>query len=298
MTEIKTTLSDLRTEIIEKIEEYNAALRENNYVKAVQVEQDLKDTETAYAEARSVQVFTELKAGENPLKNAVLRHSYTVLTHRAKRTEGVTTGFEIVEESDERAKMRQIDLVKFCKFCELPTDWQYKVEKFNQLLALRAANELKMTKTQMKSICDSFYMNELAKKAELGETPDSNTAICKQLQTILDDILFEDNGKGKNVYRVNNHDVAYLLMCYTKRGKKALSVAVAKHSYLHRLVLDVAHRVAAGKAYDLEYKAVSGGKVSEIKTKSVSPKKEALTETEKAPEAQNAPEAEVSKKSA
>lgn len=74
----------------------------------------------------------------------------------------------------------------------------------------------------------------------------------------------EDNGKGKNTHRVNNHDVAYLLMCYTKRGKKVLSVAVAKNAYIHRLVLDVMHRIVTGKAYDLEYRMVSADKAKKV----------------------------------
>ena len=79
----------------------------------------------------------------------------------------------------------------------------------------------------------------------------------------LDDdvkVEIEDNGKGKNVFRVNNHDVAYLLMCYTKRGKKTLTVAVAKNAYIHRLVLDVMHRIVTNKSYDLEYRMVSADK--------------------------------------
>ena len=186
-------------------------------------------------------------------------HSYLVVSHRIKREEGTVIGFEIVED-----KVRQIDLIKFCEFCKLPTNWKYKVEKFNQLLALRTANELKMTKAQIKKICDSFYMSDLARQVEMGATPDSNTAICKQLQQVVDAILFEDNGKGKNVHRVNNHDVAYLLMCYTKRGKKVLSVAVAKNSYIQRLVLDVMHRIVTHKAYDLEYRMVSAEKAKKI----------------------------------
>lgn len=271
MADIKKTISDLHAEIVAKIDEYNAALKENDYAKSTRVEQELKETEAAYAEAKCMEVFAELKATEAPVRSAIAMHSYLVVSHRVKREEGVVTGFDIVED-----KSRQIDLVKFCKYCGLPVMWQYKVEKFNQLLALRAANELKMTKAQIKKICDSFYMNDLAKQVEMGETPDSNTAICKQLQQVLDDILFEDNGKGKNVFRVNNHDVAYLLMCYTKRGKKTLSIAVAKHSYMHRLVLDVAHRVVTGKAYDLEYRMVSAEKVPATKAKAETKKAETV----------------------
>lgn len=279
MADIKKTISVLHDEIVSKINEYNAALKENDFAKASRVEQELREAETSYAEAKCVEVFTDLAKSDNPVKAAVEMHSFLVVGHRAKREDGVITGLEVIED-----KVRQIDLVKLCKFCDLPVSWQYKVEKFNQLLALRAATELKMTKAQIKKICDSFYMNDLARQVEMGETPGSNTAICKQLQQVLDDILFEDNGKGKNIYRVNNHDVAYLLMCYTKRGRKNLSIAVAKHSYMHRLVMDVAHRIVTGKTYDLEYRMVSSEK-STTTNEQVSAKKpvakKAYTENEK-----------------
>lgn len=269
MADIKKKISELREEVVAKINEYNEALKENDLAKATRIEQELKETEASYAELKSVEVFTELKEKENPVREAITTHSYLVISHKTLREDGVVKGFEIIED-----KVRQIDLVKFCKFCNLDTMWQYNVERFNQLLAMRAANELKMTKAQIKKICDSFYMNDLARQIEMGGTPDSNTAICKQLQQVLDSILFEDNGKGKNVYRVNNHDVAYLLMCYTKRGKKTLSIAVAKNAYMHRLVMDVAHRIVTGKAYDLEYRMIADTKVSETKAKATTKKVE------------------------
>lgn len=259
MADIKKIIGEHRETIVKKIGEYNEALKENDLAKATRAEQELKDAETAYAEAKCTEVFGELSKSENPVRAAVEMHSYLVVSHRIKREEGTVIGFEIVED-----KVRQIDLIKLCEFCKLPTNWRYKVEKFNQLLALRTANELKMTKAQIKKICDSFYMSDLARQVEMGATPDSNTAICKQLQQVVDAILFEDNGKGKNIHRVNNHDVAYLLMCYTKRGKKVLSVAVAKNSYIQRLVLDVMHRIVTHKAYDLEYRMVSAEKAKKI----------------------------------
>lgn len=260
MADIKKTLGSLHDEIVAKIDEYNKALKENDFAVMNTVDKDLKEAEDSYLEAKQIEVFGELKAKENPVREAIAMHSFCVVGHRPIKEKGVLMGYELVED-----KVRQIDLVKLCKFCGLPEQWQYKVEKFNQLLAMRAANELKMTKAQIKKICDSFYMDKLAREIEMGGTPDSNTAICKQLQQVFDAILFEDNGKGSNVYKVNNHDVAYLLMCYTKRGKKTLSVAVAKNAYMHRLVFDVMHRIVTGKTYDLEYRMVKESAPAEKK---------------------------------
>lgn len=261
MTNFDKLLKEQHTEIVNTIHEYNKALKDEKAFTVSSIEDKLKRAEAAYNETARTKIFTELKNSENPVKAAITQYQYLTVSHRTIRDDGIITGLEIVED-----KPMQIDLVKFCTFCELPTVWQYKVEKFNQLLAMRAAKELKMTAAQIKKLKDTFYMNELAKREEMGETPDSNTAMCKQLQMILDAVLFEDNGKGKNKYRVNNHDIAYLLMCYSKRGRKTLSVAVAKNAYMHRLVMDIMHRVVMGKTYDIEYRMVSTNKTKNAKT--------------------------------
>ena len=111
MADIKKIIGEHRDVIVKKIGEYNEALKENDLAKATRTEQELKDAEAAYAEAKCVEVFGELAQSENPVKAAVAMHSYLVVSHRVKREEGSITGFEIVED-----KVRQIDLVKFCEY--------------------------------------------------------------------------------------------------------------------------------------------------------------------------------------
>lgn len=267
-------LSELRGSIVEQIELFNKSLKESDFSKMAKAEAELKELETQYADLKATEVFDEVGDEENPIKAAIIKYWYPVLSHKNIREDGKLVKFELIED-----KMRQIDLVKLAKYCNIKADWQYAIEKFNQLLTLRAANELKLTKKEIEQICNSFYMNKLSREVELGGTPDSNTQICKQLQKIVDDMVFEDDGKGKNKYKVNNHDVAYLLMCYTKKNnKKALTVSTAKHSVVHRLIMDIEHRVILGKVYGLDYKIakdtettvtkkVEAEKVSEKKTK-------------------------------
>lgn len=243
-------LSELRSSIIEQIELFNNALKDGDFSAMAKAETELKEAESQYADIKATEVFDEVGDDENPIKSAIVKYWYPVLSHKNIREDGKLIRFELVED-----KMRQIDLVKLAKYCNINADWQYAIEKFNQLLCLRAAHELKLSKKDIDQICQSFYMNKLSRAVELGETPDSNTQICKQLQKIIDAMVFEDDGKGKNKYKVNNHDVAYLLMCYTKKdNKKALTISTAKHGVMHRLVMDIAHRVILGKVYGLDYK--------------------------------------------
>ena len=269
-------LSELRNGIVEQIDVFNKSLQESNFSAMAKAEAELKELETQYADVKATEVFDEVGEAENPIKAAIIKYWYPVLSHKNIREDGKLVKFELVED-----KMRQIDLVRLAKYCNIKADWQYAIEKFNQLLTLRAANELKLTKKEIEKICNSFYMNKLSRQVELGGTPDSNTQICKQLQKIVDDMVFEDDGKGKNKYKVNNHDIAYLLMCYTKKNnKKALTVSTAKNSVIHRLVMDVEHRIILGKVYGLDYKIA---KDTEPAPKEVS-KKETKKNAEKVKE--------------
>lgn len=270
-------LSELRDSIVEQIELFNKSLRESNFSEMAKAEAELKELETQYAELKTTDVFDEVGDEENPIKAAIIKYWYPVLSHKNIREDGKLVKFELIED-----KMRQIDLVKLAKYCNIKADWQYAIEKFNQLLTLRAANELKLTKKEIEKICNSFYMNKLSREVELGGTPDSNTQICKQLQKIVDDMVFEDDGKGKNKYKVNNHDVAYLLMCYTKKNnKKSLTVSTAKHSVVHRLIMDIEHRVVLGKVYGLDYKIAKDTETTVAKKVEAAKDKVSKKETKK-----------------
>ena len=254
-------LSELRNSITEQINLFNKALNESDFSKMARAEAALKELETEYAETMATIVYDEVGDKENPIKAAIIKYWYPTLSHKNIREDGKLVRFELEEN-----KMRQIDLIKLAKYCGIDSKWQYAIEKFNQLMTLRAARELKLSSTEVKKICDSFYMSKLSREVDLGGTPDSNTQICKQLQTIVDAMVFEDDGKGKNKYKVNNHDVAYLLMCYTKKNNKtALTVSVAKTAVVNRLIMDIEHRVILGKAYGLDYKIAKDTEKTESK---------------------------------
>lgn len=269
---LNNNLKELQSKIEEHIADYNKALKDDDFKAMTAADHNLSEAEAKYADVKMEAVFKDLAETKEPevkdpetkepevkdlaetnaqILRAIIKHSYNIVGHKSIREGGVLLGYELVDD-----KLRQIDLIKFCRYLDVSIDWQYKVEKFNQLLAFRTANELKMSKKQIEKLADSYYMNRLSREVEMGKTPDSNTQIVKLLQEVIDSIFFFDDGKGKgkNLYKVNNHDVAYLLMCYTRRGKKVLSVNVAKHAYMHRLIMDVAHRIATNKVYDLEYK--------------------------------------------
>lgn len=265
MTENKKirTLEELRTEAKSKAIAYNEALRKESMKDANSAHVALDKLVKEYAEKKQIEVFISIKDDENPMLKAITMYSYETMDWKDDRkTEKVTdTNGEEKEIISITRKIvdkdRQIDLLKLYDFCKRngikdvahDDDWQYAVQKFNMLLCLRAARELGI---DPKSVSDSYYMADLAYTVDLGKTPDSNSALLKALQKVIDAIIYEE-GKNGNNYKATSHDVAYLLMIYGKKGKKALSVSTAKHDYMRRLVMDVCHRIVTGNTYSLEY---------------------------------------------
>ena len=71
----------------------------------------------------------------------------------------------------------------------------------------------------------------------------------------------EENGFELRLYRPD--EIKSSLDPYIigqEEAKKVLSVAVAKSAYIHRLILDIMHRIVTGKSYDLEYRMISADK--------------------------------------
>lgn len=247
------TLDTLQSQLVGQVDDYNKALANKDLTVMNALESAIKDTEAEYAEMKALAVYRSLYVEGNPvetIKAAVVQYGYEILGHHDKKEDDVILEREVI------AKSRQIDLLKMCKYLSLPIHWQYTVEKLNQIMTLRAAQELKVP---VETVATTYFMEEQAKSIDLGKTPTSNTALCKAIQQVIDEILFEDDG-GKNKFKANNHDVAYILMLYTKKGKATLSVATAKHDFMRRIIMDVIHRIVTDKQYGLEYKKVKEGK--------------------------------------
>lgn len=263
---MSTQCMEIKNRMVALIKGYNEALKAKNLDDMTATEKAVRDAEAEFAAQSQADLFSECKKAENPILEGVRRYTYPVMKHKIDRDGELITGMELVDDRE-----KQIDLVKLCKFCNLPYLWAYKVEKAGELLCIRTAKELGMTTDEIKRIANTYRMAKAAEEVELGGTPTSNNQIVKLLQKVIDDIIFEDDGNGKNKYKVNSHDVAYLLMCYTKRGRKQLSVTVAKASFLHGLIVDVLHRIVCGLKYGLEYQMIKDEKAEKADAPAVKP---------------------------
>ena len=279
---IEKILKDKRTELEEQVSAYNAAVKKNNFTAMAKAEADAKEVCKAYTEAKTMQVFNRIMKEENPLKVAATENRFTTLSVRTLREDGFVTGMAIVEEDDEKAKEVQIDLLKLCEKLGVDTMWKHDIARFHTLLVYRNAKDLNISHDEMKKINDSNNMREFIKSAQKGEDPASNKAIDRELQKILDKILYEDKN-GKNAYLVNAHDRAYLDKCFTKAGRKALSVTSIKPQGTFNLIYNILHRIVADKMYSLDFKIVEKVKVSKPEAKPAEEKPEKVSKKSATP---------------
>jgi len=141
--------------------------------------------------------------------------------------------------------------LKFCEKAKLDKKWYYLAENLNLLMCIATAKELGYTKAELDKIRSQYARR--AESQKLNETV-SNNNIEKELQAVLDAMIFEPNEKGENTYKVFNQDVKYMRMVYTKKGK-GLTVNTAGHRDFTMTVANIAHRIVTGTArYEVGFK--------------------------------------------
>ena len=247
----RKTLSDLLVAAENAKKEANAAILSDSASKIAKTKEALDTAIKEYNEMAITLDFQTLRANSNPMLAAI--EQLDIATIEAKANKDKETG--IITYAIEPAS-KQISLVAFDEFCQrekltIAPDrlWYHKVEKFCLLITYKVMKDLGK---DTKKLEETYYIADAAKQIDMGKTPTSNTAILKQLQTIIDGIIFEDDG-GKNAYKAISHDAAYIVATMTRRGRESGTVVTPRTNTMHMLVMDVLHRIATDGEYKVEY---------------------------------------------
>ena len=210
---------------------------------------ELNAAEKDYAAAAQLAMFADFKDRENPVIEIIRAYSFKTIGHKETRNKDTNSVISV----DATEKYRQVDLLAFCKYAKLETSWANTASRFNQLMCLRAATQLGISPAEVKKIATSYYMQDAVKKIEMGKTPTSNTQVCKLLQRVIDEMIPNETEDGKAIYKCNNHDVAYLDDLYGKKSnKQILTVRVSNHSFLRRIIVDIAYRLITNGKYGVD----------------------------------------------
>ena len=249
--QIKKTLNNTEIAISKLVDECNVLLRKEDYKGYAEKLVELKEQEKKYAQLSEVEFYNDCKNAPNPIITAIEIFDYQIVRHKEEKDKNT----ELVVKIDTVVMRKPIDLLKFCKHAKLNTDWQYDLEKFNMLYALRVSKELGVEPKELKAMSKCYYMSKKAQDIKDGKTPTSNTQVCKHLQSIIDQILPNDGEDGKPIYKVTNYDLKYLDAIFAKEGKEVLGVALSNHNNFRKIVTKMLYRIVTDNTYSVEYKA-------------------------------------------
>lgn len=262
------TLSELLIEAETAKKELNEAILSDSLSMADKAKKTLDDAVKEYNESAIILDFLTFRSKSSPILAAI--EQLNISTIEAKTNKDKDTG--IVTYTLEPAA-KQISLTALDEFCQrekliIAADrlWKYKVEHFCLLVTYKIMKDLGK---ETKKLEETYYISDIARQIDMGKTPTSNNQILKQLQSIVDSIIYEADGE-KNVYKVTSHDVNYIVQTMTKRSKSGTVVA-PKASTMHILVMDVLHRIATNGEYTVEYMTKKQAKETAIKTNSETP---------------------------
>lgn len=247
-TTIEETVDELRLNLDESVTTLEAVL---NNRKATQESRD----------AAQLTVDKTLKAlNTRTMEDAFVKWANNPASILAALAQGYIANFRIKRTIENETKKVTLEIQEMervadlCKFDDAYTgngtlcengQWRFMVEKFAKNICKRIANDLKAKGPE-----NDFRMSDKAQKCEF-----SSTDLLKQLQMIVDAIIFVDNGKGENEFKALSHDVKYLLYSIPKRNRNArLSITMGGVKVVREVVTEICHRVVTNARYDVDYK--------------------------------------------
>lgn len=182
----------------------------------------------------------------NPVIAAVKQ--FYVNKKRVKETRDKETGaITAVNLEDKKAR---IDLEEFYDFAELPKNWTTDAAHLLAKLALRETNVFAIKPSELSA--KSFYFIQQVRSKQSGDTPDSNTQIVRLLQKIIDEMIFVDNGDGKNAYKCTSHDLAFIHDAVTKMDTKEKCTIATMNERQFKTVLMSVLAHCLGEAYKVK----------------------------------------------
>ena len=228
--------------------EVKKALSEGNLVEYSRQSAILKTAVATYNQSLCNVEYAKFAEMEHPMIEAVKQ--FYINTVKIKEERNKET--DVIENVKLEEKQSRIDLEKFCDFAHLDKAWTNYAAELLALLTLRETNVYAMKPSELAK--KNYYFIKAADRKKAGETPDSNTQIVSLLQKIIDNAIFVDNGEGKNVYKCNNHDIAFIQDAVTKIDtKEKCTIAMLNERQFKTVLMSVfAH--CLGEVYKVKGK--------------------------------------------
>lgn len=237
-------IAKAESERAQAVEKYFEALKGDNLA-----EMTLSLEAISKAEA-NIKTFTERKYFEiartydNPILYLCVQRTYSYVHYKPKKSKA--TGM-IVDFDHDNVEVR-INLESAVEYLGLGRNWIYTVGKFNQLLCIKAGQELGFSNDNLESLAKSLYAQSIVTALDEGKTPTSNTKSLEMLQLVINEMI------GKTPIKASSKDVAYITHLLVSKGKTVLAVKMTNCSQMVELIADIIYRAARDKKYFAQLK--------------------------------------------
>ena len=189
--------------------------------------------------------FSVLRASDKPMYNAIMALEMSKITLGQDKENGK---YMLVDGK------KIIDLAAFNRFCEPQkisneSGWVYRADNMARLLSAYATAELG---GDWKELLNVYRLNKHTERTQ-EKNPVSKKTLTRELQSLVDAIIFIDNGKKENQIKVTSQDIAFMVLTACKAGKKPKTVVMPKGNTIIKLVVQVINRILKGDSYEVLY---------------------------------------------
>ena len=189
--------------------------------------------------------FAILRATERPMYTAIMVLEMNRVTLGQDKENGK---YMLVDGK------KIIDLAAFNRFCEPKkisneSGWIYRADNMARLLSAYATAELG---GDWKELLNVYRLNKHTERTQ-EKNPVSKKTLTRELQSLVDAIIFIDNGKKENQIKVTSQDIAFMVLTACKAGKKPRTVVMPKGNTIIKLVVQVSNRIRKGDGYEVLY---------------------------------------------
>lgn len=189
--------------------------------------------------------FAILRATERPMYTAIMVLEMNRVTLGQDKENGK---YMLVDGK------KIIDLAAFDRFCapkkiSNESGWVYRADNMARLLSAYATAELG---GDWKELLNVYRLNKHTERTQ-EKNPVSKKTLTRELQSLVDAIIFIDNGKKENQIKVTSQDIAFMVLTACKAGKQPKTVTMPKGNTIIKLVVQVINRILKGDSYEVLY---------------------------------------------
>lgn len=252
-TNMSTEMVELLIKADDNVKIVNKAIADDVYSDIIAAKAKLKIAVEKYNEAAKKEAYNDyLNRPDNEVFIHALKNAYydakSVSYKPDSMSKTETASLEDVEELVNLIELEDVDVRQL----SVNGQWRYWLEKFTKLMTARVVADIGDA-NDMKRFISCYKISAKADSCDMGKTPTSNAQTVKALQTIVDGIVFNDNGKGLNTYKVTTKDVKYIEYLMCGKGKARRSISTPRFSTMLKLLTTALSRIILEGDYAVEF---------------------------------------------